>query len=260
MIQLGMKVWILQYFLFKLIDKKMKLTIQILLFFFVFFGPKKSRKIVYEKDCQYDFYVSYDLKHFKPDTELKYYWYKNQSIKSTKGTYNTPLLHGQYRKEDREGNLIELGRFDSGLKDSIWTYYDKNGLLTRKVSFKQGLLHGKFLLFEKDTLVEKGKYKQGAKNGKWIYLKDKDTLFYNKNEKFIKKIDTSKTFVGRIISRIFGSDKIQISSQIKDSLITSQDSVQTSKTEKIEVFESEKKQEIEVRKVNGKKRRFKKKN
>lgn len=45
---------------------------------------------------------------------------------------NTSIMHGEYKKFERDGTLQILGYYKNGVEDSIWSFYDSNGDLIQK--------------------------------------------------------------------------------------------------------------------------------
>ncbi len=54
-------------------------------------------------------------KSIPSSADKEYYWYKSNSIMSTKGGYDGKLLHGQYSSFYLNSNLKEKGKYHMGL-------------------------------------------------------------------------------------------------------------------------------------------------
>jgi len=58
-------------------------------------------------DTIINFQVAVDPGKVDPERARRYYWFANGEIKSTRGNYSGKLLHGNFEKTDRKGNLLE---------------------------------------------------------------------------------------------------------------------------------------------------------
>ena len=97
----------------------------------------------------------------------------------------SPVLNGLFERHCN-GLLIEEGEFVNGLKNGVWITNSRKSMLTRKLNYHNGLLHGKVELFYingKPKLT--GQFENGSKIGKWTYYTDKGKVlaegFYNSN-------------------------------------------------------------------------------
>lgn len=140
-----------------------------------------------------------------------YYWYKAQNVYCAKGFHNQMVLEGEYLLYDLNNHIIEQGNFKNGLKTGVWKKWYANGNYAMVNNWKNGnktgeeilffengnkatvahyaknLLHGIFIEYAKNrTLVSKGYYKNGVKNGKW-------TDFYNQKINYYKNGVIDKT-------------------------------------------------------------------
>ena len=91
--------------------------------------------------------VDLPKKSFK--SNKTYYWYHKNEIHHNQGSAAGRILHGNVQAFDEENNLITEGEFHFGLKDEIWNYWDKEGVLLRKERWKRGTLL-------KETVYERG--------------------------------------------------------------------------------------------------------
>ena len=125
----------------------------------------------------------------KPDIEISdertYTWSNRDAIFETQGGFSYYLLHGPYERFDKNGQLMEKGNFENGLRTSRWTkwqisgklledahyrdgllhgmvnYYDKNGKIHKSAQYNKGVLDGCTFIYEADTLKAKNKYRNG---------------------------------------------------------------------------------------------------
>ena len=155
---------------------KPSLTLVILL---ILVKPEKVRKVIYDDHYEYEFQVVYDHKRLNVTHEDTIFWYKNQSIHKTHGTYSSPILHGYYKQYDRKGHLLVNGRFNKGRRDSIWTWFYADGGLQVVKKFRNGKVHGKYREYNDQGLPTwRGKYRNNRRVGRWVNDTDKDTLYY----------------------------------------------------------------------------------
>jgi predicted aspartyl protease/antitoxin component YwqK of YwqJK toxin-antitoxin module len=98
--------------------------------------------------------ITNDIKiNFKED--LEYYWYSEYSgEQSTKGASGGRLLHGSYSFFDEEGRLNWQGYYKYGLQDSTWFFWDDNGELTSKSTWKDGIEVYRKLIYEDGRYIE----------------------------------------------------------------------------------------------------------
>lgn len=101
--------------------------------------------------------ITNDIKiNFKED--LEYYWYNEYSgEQSTKGASGGRLLHGRYSFFDEEGRLNWQGYYKYGLQDSTWFFWNDNGKLTSKSTWKDGIEVYKKLIYEDGRYIESSK-------------------------------------------------------------------------------------------------------
>lgn len=94
-----------------------------------------------------------------------------------------------------EGDTMAIGRHYNKKKDSIWHYYNKDGVLLMIESFKRGLYHGEFTYFYHDGLPWQNiTYENGEKHGYWRrYYPDGKVLFEAYYENGSRQ-DTFRTF------------------------------------------------------------------
>jgi hypothetical protein len=228
------------------------------------YTPKKSKKVIYEKGAQITLYVVYDTPSIKAKENISYSWYKNQSIKTTRSTYIEPLLHGSFQKHDRSSNLLVLGRYNYGRKDSIWTYFNKEGDLILKEDYRKGLLDGSYTSYLNDTVLEKGRYRRGKKTGKWLDNKAKETLYFvNGQKREVKenwlKRKWKKWFGSKQRDSIYSSD-LPLIEKADTLLIINENIRKKDSLEALKKSNMKKSSKYEVKTVDGRKKRYRKNN
>ena len=222
-----------------------------------------TKRITYDKENQYTFYVVHDPGKVDVYSHIDYYWYKDRRVHVSKGTYSGELLHGVYEHQSRDFDLKENGRFFLGQKDSIWNTYNNKGELTKRIHYDKGLLHGDYKTFVNNELAMSGVYKKGKKKGRWINYQTKDTLYYygDMPPQSVKR----DNWIVRQWKWIFKPSKKDSVNLEQKNLLKPTDSSSLKKVDSLKIKKTPKakkktKVEYEVRTVNGRKRRYKKGN
>ncbi len=103
---------------------------------------------------------------FKPQMNHIYYWFINNSIHKNNGGIGGKLLHGKYSSYNINMSLKESGVFCYGEKKGIWISWFPNGYIASKTHWKNGLLHGKSIIYSEDLRQwVQSTYKYGKLNG-----------------------------------------------------------------------------------------------
>lgn len=129
--------------------------------------------------------VLYDAAKVKAKMGYMYYWYVNNDIKNTDGSFDGKLLHGEYKSFYRNLSLMEQGNFNHGLKEGSWKtwytdgkiheisyykkgkengereVYDEQGNKFSKTHYKNGVIHGKVIIYQKGKADSIAIYKNG---------------------------------------------------------------------------------------------------
>jgi YD repeat-containing protein len=128
--------------------------------------------------------VLYDDAKVKPRMFRTYYWYMNNDIKNTEGSFDGKLLHGEYKSFYRNYNLREQGNFNYGLKTGKWQTWFINGKIHELLQYKNGLQQGLQEVYDdQGNIVSRTDFKNGKQNGKMIFYKNNtiDTVITYKN-------------------------------------------------------------------------------
>lgn len=145
----------------------LKNSVKLLLIFSLFIGAvsiKKELQKIHVKGENYyiETHVNNSQKKIKLNHELIYFWYKSRSINSTKGGYSGKLLYGKFERFTNTNKLIEQGYFKNGLKCKYWKKWFENGELKSVSKYKNGLKHGKELIYNTEgILISEEKYSKG---------------------------------------------------------------------------------------------------
>jgi hypothetical protein len=148
-----------------------------------------------EKSGTYTVYINFEnysvranVLHDAPKMKAKmgrmYYWYVNNDIKKTDGSFDGRLLHGEYKSFFRDMNLREQGNFKYGLKEGEWKTWYNDGKIHEIAIYNNGKEHGTQELYDTEgNIVSKTNFKNGIKHGKMmLYQKNKiDTIIIYKN-------------------------------------------------------------------------------
>jgi antitoxin component YwqK of YwqJK toxin-antitoxin module len=147
--------------------------------------------------------ITAEIKPVKSEPSLEpdrfYNWYSSNRIKQTQGGYSGSLLNGLYNEFYLNKNLKEQGVFDKGLRDGIWKSWTEDGILIQEITWNRGQKQGGFTLYdEKGSPKQKGTYKNDLLDGKQItYNKEQVTVTIYKQGKLIPA-DTHQSFWSKI--------------------------------------------------------------
>lgn len=91
-----------------------------------------------------------------------YYWVRARQLNITQGGIGGDVLDGSYTAFHPDGQLMEQGRFDRGLKTGEWRKWLSTGALLEIVNWKAGRLHGERIRFiQEDSLVLQQRFRNG---------------------------------------------------------------------------------------------------
>jgi antitoxin component YwqK of YwqJK toxin-antitoxin module len=85
--------------------------------------------------------------NFETADNYIYFWYRKHVVHQTRGSFSGDLLNGDYISYYNDNALRSKGVFYWGLKDGVWQYWRKNATLERMETWKKGLLHGNYILY-----------------------------------------------------------------------------------------------------------------
>lgn len=124
-----------------------------------------SKKIIYEGLFKDD----------KPQGLFKYY-YPNDSIKAKMLFVQNGKI-GYSTMYHLTGKKMAYGKYINEVKDSVWTYYDENGILISKETFVLGKKNGVVYTYFQDGIVsEEHTYKLDVMHGPFKQYYNKTTL------------------------------------------------------------------------------------
>jgi len=104
--------------------------------------PVYREVIIVTKEQTLKFQIKVLKQTINPKSELTYYWYSDDKIHSSEGTYDGYLLDGYYKEYDNSGQLIASGSFDKGVKTGEWKSFYSNGVLRELSNYKNGKISG----------------------------------------------------------------------------------------------------------------------
>ena len=186
------------------------ITVLIIIFLILFSGKEDEiQKKIFRQDG-YDiecFVYIKEVEKFHP--EKLYYWYRSQELHQSIGQSGGEVLHQQFKKFDRNNQLVEEGSFDYGLKNEKWKEWYSNGALKKVINYRDGYKDGEEITFNSEgRRISIGKYSKNRKIGRWINYISGDTLYYKKDSIYESKPTTK---VGRLIRKLFQErDSIEI--------------------------------------------------
>ena len=103
------------------------------------------------------------------------------------------LQQGEFKVYYKNGQLAEKSNYKDDKLDGESLWFNQNGVIIKKFTYKEGLLQGPSKIYSNDgNLIVEGQYKGDKKHGIWLYyeegklLKQKDFTKRSKNP-YIKK-------------------------------------------------------------------------
>jgi len=158
------------------------------------------KRVINDSSGQQVFYIT--NKSPRAHKRKLYSWYRNHSVRNTTGNYSGLLLDDVFEKFDKNYLLQKKGTYKEGVRRGLWQQWYANGNIFLLQHYDaQGRLHGSYETYSnQQDLLKKGYYRHGKKQGVWI--EGKDTLRYKKGKIFIK--DTLKP---SLFERLFKKKK-----------------------------------------------------
>jgi len=183
--------------LFTYLQPRLLIVLALLTSFGFSFGQENplSRRHCTSELYKMDFYVFSSDKKMRYNDTLEYYWFKGQKLHSTQGRSAGLVLHGQFSKFYKDGQLAEQGEFRYGLKNGEWLSWYPSGKLAGIYNYKRGVLHGHFFQFDEEgNPLKVGRYKKGIVKSKQEKKSD---------SKAIEEQEEQEGFFKRIHKRFF---------------------------------------------------------
>jgi antitoxin component YwqK of YwqJK toxin-antitoxin module len=115
------------------------------------------------------------------------YYFDSTEIESWVKNYNMGQLHGYQYDFAINGDTIKVEHYVNGLltgekRTFKYNPATKHTYMDKKTSYKNGLLDGPFLIYNKDSvIIEETYYKEGKKNGVFKYYYDDGVLLRTEN-------------------------------------------------------------------------------
>ncbi len=188
-------------------------------------------------------------KKIEPDIQLRYSWFKNNMILTTRGGYDGKLLHGAYAEFYPNRNLKVQGCYKTGLYHGRWKEWYPNGELKKITPWKNGYKHGK--LFEFSEL--------GAQQLYAVYKKDrlkKEKHWADKpmpeTEPSVKKNKANKAIKEKPTKEQTDSEPERIEKEKAERKEKNKPQKESTKPEKLKEEKPKKEQEIKERKERRK--------
>lgn len=92
-----------------------------------------------------------------------------------------------FKAEEGEKFLEQEGDVVDNLEEGLWLFYYPNGQVSISVNYTKGILNGPFINYDIfGNEVSKGNYKDGMKDGRWLYNGNK-IAFYENGIKVLEK-------------------------------------------------------------------------
>jgi antitoxin component YwqK of YwqJK toxin-antitoxin module len=110
--------------------------------------------------------VSSEKRRMSLKTDRYYYGYQFNELFFKQGTLQGKPLDGTFNRYDLNGNNIESGYFDYGLKNGLWKKLSANGNLTETTEYRKGRLCGKRVVYKNGIPEVLEHYRKGHLIGK----------------------------------------------------------------------------------------------
>jgi len=183
----------------------MKISIFILIFVFLSFQQSFAQQTLISNglhrvfltrgDTSYEFYALIPEKKIVVQQEKMYFWYKPDTILTTKGGYSGRLLDGSYKEYFPNKNLKVKGQFSKGLKEGEWVSWYSNGQMQKVEHWKKGTREGKIISYNYQGMkVGEEFYKHDIQKGMQLQFnavkQSFDTVYFKNGIKVIKDSTT----------------------------------------------------------------------
>ncbi len=208
----------------KLISKSLLL---LLAFLTVSFIDPYSVKRISDENYRYEFYTT--SKTITPKLSKTYFWFKGGLIHNAQSGIGGELLNSKFVKMYHSNQLAEQGMFKKGLKKGLWKTWYSSGVLESIQVWSNGVRAGMFFKFnENGELVEKGRFTNNMKFGKWIILLKKIQLYILET---FQKIKVFQKSINLIVKNLNFKNQTQIikTNTILENLISFEDFFQRNK-------------------------------
>jgi antitoxin component YwqK of YwqJK toxin-antitoxin module len=156
-----------------------------------------------DNNISQNFSVSTTEKKLNPKNTLMYFYYRDDKLFQTQGSFSGWLLHGKYESFYPNKSLESQGQFNDGVKNGQWKYWYPNGFLKSVEKWRNGSKTGYFSEYnDKGVLTKTGRYKSGFMSGNvYVYNDRKEIIETHKYKKGLvvqpqpktKKITIAKT-------------------------------------------------------------------
>lgn len=104
----------------------------------------QNRRIINRNDTLYFFYAVNPDKPLRTESQKWYYWYGQDTVLATEGSYTGRVLDGEYKVLYPHGNLRESGDFRMGLRNGEWRTWFPGGALQSIGHWSAGEKNGLF--------------------------------------------------------------------------------------------------------------------
>ena len=97
---------------------------------------------------------------------FKYFW-PNGTVK-IQNTFSVPGKYCSHEAWDEQGNLIARGFYNQKNRDSVWTFYNQDGKVVKKATYRMGVKYGMHIVFNANgDTVESQNWTDNHRNGPW---------------------------------------------------------------------------------------------
>lgn len=150
---------------------------------------KDLQRVVHTDSLIWHVKVTEDQVDVKNEEHYPVYYITGKTLGVTSSDIrNVKVLDGTIEMYSFDHKIVAQGVFKDGLKDDEWYYYNEDGSLRKKESFRNGELQSVMENTTESPVV--GDYKNGQKHGEWI--ENGDTLEYKHGEIVVEKVKPEK--------------------------------------------------------------------
>lgn len=146
-------------------------------------------------------------------TDREYHWVRARQLVVTQGGLGGTPLHGPFVAYRDNGQLLERGNFQLGLKEGEWRKWGVAGELVAVDHWRNGLLHGLILRYSAENdLPEELRYRRGKLLSKRIKLSKAERIEARTEKRATKKAKATvkkKTKAEKDPSKAKASDKVK---------------------------------------------------
>lgn len=95
--------------------------------------------------------------------------------------------HGPFVNRGENGEVVRRGSYRHGAEEGLFQYFGPNGEFAAQQWYQDGVLSGPSVCLHKSGFVEScGLFKQGKRNGVWLFFKDNGSVDTEKSGMYVE--------------------------------------------------------------------------